>query len=448
MPTPTALQDSEPHKNADAAIPISLETDSSAVPNGLPLSNEAGGQEETKPEEQTETVPDGGAVAVGTVVASLISHVVLFGVVYSYGVYNAHYQDIGVGSPFQVALIGSCSTVFIPGLGVLSGKAAAHFGFRQMILVGSIILSTGLFLASFTTNLILLILTQGVVFGVGCSLVYFPVLSLPSQWFLKRRALAVGIAVSGTGIGGLIFSVSTDRMLNTVGLEWTLRATSITALVLLLAINPLCKTRIPASTSKIDFSVVKDTRFILLLFSCMFSNFAMFVSVDFLPIYARERGNLTLHDGANLVAIYNICSTCGRILMGLASDSFLGPTNSLVVSMWITAVANFAWLACTDFPSLACFSAFNGLFGGAVWGLLPVVIAGMFGSTGKLVSLIACLYSVLAIGNFFSPITTSTVEEAYGLEWMAIYAGVIATMAALFGTASRLVHDSKVFVKV
>ncbi|KAI9346625.1 major facilitator superfamily domain-containing protein [Obelidium mucronatum] len=395
-----------------------------------------------------EDYPDGGFTAWMTVLAGFIAHFVLFGIVYSFGVYNAHYLDMGVGSPFEVALIGSASTVFIPGLGIISGKLSANYGYQRMILLGSLLLSGGIFLASFTKSLALLVLTQGCLFGIGSSIVYFPALNLPSQWFKKRRALAIGICASGTGLGGMAFSMLSDHLLNTIGLEWTLRTTSIIALVLLLAVNPFFKTRIPPSTSKIDFSVCKDARFLLLMAACMLSNFAMFVSVDFLPIYARDRAGLTVSNGATLVGIYNISSTLGRILMGFLSDAFLGPLNSLVLSMVITAIANFAWMACTDFPSLALFSIFNGLFGGAVWGLLPVVIAGMFGAGPQLVSLVACLYSVLAVGNFFSPISTSAIVSSFGLFWMVVFAGSLATLGAFAATTSRFVHAKGLFSKV
>ncbi len=37
--------------------------------------------------------------------------------------------------------------------------------------------------------------------GISCGLLYFPSLSIVAQWFESRRALAVGLAICGSGIG-------------------------------------------------------------------------------------------------------------------------------------------------------------------------------------------------------------------------------------------------------
>ncbi|ORY38433.1 MFS general substrate transporter [Rhizoclosmatium globosum] len=427
----------------------STSTSSTTVPNNLKDPASAKLELADLHKDKDDAFPDGGFTAWMTVVAGFSAHAILFGIVYSFGIFNAHYLSEGIGTSFQVSLIGSLSTVFIPGLGILSGKLANRFGFQRMILIGSLVLSSGLFISSFTTNsLPLLVIFQGAMFGIGASLVYFPALNLPSQYFQKRRALAIGIASSGTGIGGLLFSFISDKCLSSIGIGWTLRTMSLVCLVLLLSAVPFFKTRLPTSTAPLDFSVVREPRFIALLFAACLSNFAMFVSLDYLPRYAKEALGFSISDGATLIAIYNICSTIGRIGMGLLSDAYLGPTNTLILSLWITAIANFVWLTCKSFVSLAFFSAVNGLFGGAVWGLLPVVIASLFGAGPKLMSLVACLYSVLSIGNFFSPITTSYIVSEAGFFWMIIFAGCVATVSALCGTTCRLIHDSRIWIKV
>ena len=40
------------------------------------------------------------------------------------------------------------------------------------------------------------------------------------QWFKKRRGVANGIAVSGSGLGGLIYSLASEAMIRNLGLAW------------------------------------------------------------------------------------------------------------------------------------------------------------------------------------------------------------------------------------
>lgn len=53
-------------------------------------------------------------------------------------------------------------------------------------------------LASLTKDYWQLFLSQGVLWGLGSSLCFIPAIGLPSQWFIKNRGIATGVAsVSG-----------------------------------------------------------------------------------------------------------------------------------------------------------------------------------------------------------------------------------------------------------
>jgi MFS family permease len=44
--------------------------------------------------------------------------------------------------------------------------------------------------------------------GVGIGLLFLPAVGAVSHHFQKRRALATGIVVSGSSVGGIIFPIS------------------------------------------------------------------------------------------------------------------------------------------------------------------------------------------------------------------------------------------------
>jgi MFS family permease len=53
-------------------------------------------------------------------------------------------------------------------------------------------------------------LAQGVAGGLGLGLLFLPAISTIPQWFKRRRALATGIVVSGSSIGGVVFPSKRD----------------------------------------------------------------------------------------------------------------------------------------------------------------------------------------------------------------------------------------------
>ena len=47
--------------------------------------------------------------------------------------------------------------------------------------------------------------------------------SILPPWFTSRRSLAYGIATSGAGVGGLIYSISTNAIIEKMGVGWAYR---------------------------------------------------------------------------------------------------------------------------------------------------------------------------------------------------------------------------------
>lgn len=69
------------------------------------------------------------------------------------------------------------------------------------------------------------ILAQGVLFGIACGMIFTPVVSIVGQDFTTRRALAMGVVPSGASVGGIIFPVVLNHLLNgtSLGIGWAIR---------------------------------------------------------------------------------------------------------------------------------------------------------------------------------------------------------------------------------
>ena len=70
---------------------------------------------------------------------------------------------------------------------------------RRFAVAGLVIASIALVSSSFATHVWHLILTQGVLYAAGGSILYFPALIFMDEWFISRKGFACGIMWAGTG---------------------------------------------------------------------------------------------------------------------------------------------------------------------------------------------------------------------------------------------------------
>jgi OFA family oxalate/formate antiporter-like MFS transporter len=88
---------------------------------------------------------------------------------------------------------------------VLAGRLQDRFGPLPCSIAGSILISLGFYLCSFTTSLGYLYFCFGVIGGIGNGFGYATPIPVMAKWFPDKRGLAVGLAVGGYGAGSAIF---------------------------------------------------------------------------------------------------------------------------------------------------------------------------------------------------------------------------------------------------
>lgn len=97
------------------------------------------------------------------------------------------------------------------------------FGCRAVALCGGGIVCTGLLLAAWGTKLWHLYLTFGFIVGVGFGCSFVPAVAIVSMYFVKKRAMATGIAVAGSGVGTFVMALITRALLDHLTWRSTLR---------------------------------------------------------------------------------------------------------------------------------------------------------------------------------------------------------------------------------
>ena len=133
-------------------------------------------------------------------------------------------------------------------------------------------------------------LTQGILAGICVGLMEVPSIALIPDYFRKRIGLGIGLAVSGAPAGGLIYSAVFRGLLTSVGFGWATRVIGFIVLVTLgiclLIIKPKDADRKRDGRKFWDWSVFRETPFILTLFTAFFLFCAVLVPYFVAPSFA------------------------------------------------------------------------------------------------------------------------------------------------------------------
>jgi MFS family permease len=102
--------------------------------------------------------------------------------------------------------------------GVLMGRLADRFGVLVPVLVGAAGLGGGFIAAGMAPNLWLFCAAQGLLIGlVGTSATFAPLVADTSQWFDRRRGMALAICMSGNYTAGALWPPVLQHFIDTVG---------------------------------------------------------------------------------------------------------------------------------------------------------------------------------------------------------------------------------------
>ena len=110
----------------------------------------------------------------------------------------------------------SCMYLFASISTVLSKK----YGFFPVVVGGFVLSCTAYLCCGFTENVNILLLTYGVLGGAGSGLLFTPGQIICTYYFKKHRAIATGIATSGTSVGITCLSILSSYVNITYGTRY------------------------------------------------------------------------------------------------------------------------------------------------------------------------------------------------------------------------------------
>lgn len=147
---------------------------------------------------------------------------------------------------------------------------------------------------SLSTQYYQFILAQGIVSGFGQSCVATTVMSCIMTWFRRRRAAALGIAISGSAVGGVVMPIMFTQLIPRVGFPWAMRIVAFMCLGLCLTACVLVKSRLKPKPEPLllkDYTgPFKEKTMLLLYVGCLLFFGGMFVPASYIIVQAQAAG--------------------------------------------------------------------------------------------------------------------------------------------------------------
>ncbi|KAH6576427.1 hypothetical protein BASA50_002328 [Batrachochytrium salamandrivorans] len=349
------------------------------------------------------------------VAAGFMINVVTIALPASYGVFQQAYKELpefAGASSVAIAFIGSLGGAGLPLFSIPAGHLSDKYGPRIVCLSGAFLVFISMMLASFSTALWQMIITQGLLFGIGTSLSHIPGISILPDWFIKRRGLATGIAVAGSGLGGLMLGPVLRILISNVGWRWTLRIISLAGGSILALCSLFLRVRTFRKPSKRShFSNFKDPIFLRLYGVAVIYSFAYFVPFFYIPTYVLKFG-MNIEQGALLVGILSGASGLGRVTLGFASD-YIGHINTLTGCLVLSTLSILLiWPFSTSFGSVLIFVLVYGYFIGGFICLTSTVTAQLFGAKGNIATVTGMIFNGYLFGDLFgTPIAGAIIDH-------------------------------------
>ncbi len=393
-----------------------------------------------------------GWVAVG---CAFVSMFICFGITYSFGAFfDSMSSEFNTGRSATSAIFSITTFIFFTG-GIISGNFADRFGPKPVLIVGGLTMGLGLYLTSLVNALWVGYITYGLGVGIGVACGYVPMLAVVGAWFEKRRAAALGVAVTGVGLGTLLTAPLAAALITAYGWRQTyviFGIISVVGLIMCGFLTPRPPVSIEQQAGIRLRELAQTPAFRYMYFAGFFITLALFVPFVFLVSYARIQG-INEVAAASLVGIIGGASIAGRLAFGALGDK-ISRIRLYQATFIIVSISYLIWLsAAHSYTLLVLYAVLLGVGYGGFIVLGPTVAAEIFGLAG-LGTILGAMYTAAGFGGLLGPTLTGYMIDKTGSYHTAIIAAMVMALIGflLLIPVGRYMHsqnreESKKFKK-
>jgi predicted MFS family arabinose efflux permease len=305
---------------------------------------------------------------------------------YSLGVFVVPFEEEFGWSRGQVSLGIAMATVVSGVMGPLVGLAVERFGARRLLVVGATGMGICFALLGATWSLVYLYAMFGMMAVWRAALMIVPVSHVVANWFERRRGLAMGIATTGIGFGGLIMAPWCKVLISLAGWRATFAimgmviiAVALPLILLVIGTSSPDSRRQPARMTR-TWSVgdAIRTRAFILTTAAIGLGFASLGAVLLHTSPFMEDRGVAPEVAGLILGLVAGMGILGKIGSGYLADRV--PPHRVLTGVFLMEAVGLAILISTDSAiGIAAFVLVFGYSMGAVVALQPLVVVYYFG---------------------------------------------------------------------
>ena len=275
--------------------------------------------------------------------------------------------------PYTLTMVG-----FAAG-NVLIGRYVDRLGIVVPIIAAAVAMGIGFAGASAVQNIWLFALLQGVFIGIGTAASFGPLIADVSHWFLKRRGVAVALCACGNYVGGTIWPLVVQALMDANGWRFTYLVIAVVVVVTMVPLAlmlrrpppmmdeiPVADASTPVATDRKTIDLSQRSLMILLSIAGIACCVAMSMPQVHIVAYCADLGYGAAR-GAEMLSLMLAGGAVTRVVSGFIAD-YIGGVRTLLIGSVLQGLALLFYLPFDGLMSLYVISL---MFGLAQGGIVP-----------------------------------------------------------------------------
>ncbi|KAH7131123.1 MFS transporter, MCP family, solute carrier family 16, member 10 [Dactylonectria macrodidyma] len=398
--------------------------------------------------EQTEDeYPDGGKRAWLTLFGCFCSFFAALSMMNSAGVYQnwISQHQLKDETAGDIGWIFGFYNFFSFFAGLPLGPVFDAKGPRALSCCGAVLLLATYIILGFCQQYWHFFLCFGILGSLGTCLLFTSAIGTIQHWFLRRRGLATGVAISGGSVGGIVSPLILGALLPKIGFAWSMRVMALLMVPFVALGVSLMRSRLhPQKTSSASFlpdpRILTTPRMIILAIGAFFVELGLFIPMTYITSYALSYG-MSTGTAYRMVMLLNVGSLIGRWLPGWLGDKW-GRFNAQIAALSLCLVSVLGiWLPLGHrIAGLTAFVVLFGLGSGSGISLVPVCI-GQLCKTEDYGKTFTAIYSVASFGSLIGIPLGGRILQAADNSYLGliIFVGLAYTIALGCFVAVRVI---------